>query len=362
MNLTEKQVVESLKKVFFFPKADNIIALNMLHKLNISNNALDIEISMSQTNDKHAPALKSTTEKTLQSDFPDAKINVEIVYEEFLGAGGLKDVKNIIAVASGKGGVGKSTVAINLSVALAQQGFKVGILDADIYGPSLPIMMGTEGARPAALEKDNKTYIVPIEKYGIKMLSIGFFIAPDKALMWRGSMAGNALKQLFHDAMWGELDYLILDLPPGTGDIHLSLVQSVPVTAAVIVTTPQNVALADVRKAADMFNNDAIKVPILGVIENMSYFTPPELPNNKYHIFGKGGGETIAKELKTKLIGQLPIEEYVATDCDQGMPAVANIDSNMYKIFRPIAQEVAELVNKRNETMDPTKVVEIKEH
>ncbi len=362
MNINEKQIVESLKKVLYFPKADNIIALGMLHHLEITNNSVNITIAMPEANDRHTQTVKTAVENTLESDFPNILINIEATYIPPQSIGGLGKVKNIIAIASGKGGVGKSTVATNLALALAQQGGKVGLLDADIYGPSLPIMMGLEHARPEALEQDGKTFIVPIEKYGIKMLSIGFFIDPNKALMWRGSMAGNALQQLFNDAMWGELDYLILDLPPGTGDIHLSLVQSVPVTAAIIVTTPQNVALADVRKAADMFNNKAIKVPVIGVIENMSYFSPPELPDNKYYIFGKGGGQKVAKELQTQLIGQIPIEEYIAEGGDKGEPAVMDIDRSIYKVFKPMAKQVIELINERNQTLAPTKVVEIKEH
>ncbi len=362
MDITEKQIVETLKKVLYFPKADNIIALGMLHHLEITNKEVNITIAMPEANDRHAKTVEIATQNTLKSDFPEILTNVKATYIAPKSIGGLGKVKNIIAVASGKGGVGKSTASTNLAIALAQQGAKVGLLDADIYGPSLPIMMGLEHARPEALEQDGKTFIVPIEKYGIKMLSIGFFIDPNKALMWRGSMAGNALQQLFNDAVWGELDYLILDLPPGTGDIHLSLVQSVPVTAAVIVTTPQNVALADVRKAADMFNNKAIKVPIIGVIENMSYFSPPELPDNKYYIFGKGGGKKVADELQTALVGQIPIEEYIATGGDKGQPAVMDIDSAMYRIFKSMTAQIIELINERNQTLAPTKVVEIKEH
>lgn len=362
MNITEKQVVESLKKVLYFPKADNIIALGMLHQLNIDKDKVSVTIALPKPNDKHANTIRTATENTLKADFPEAQFDISANYFAPKSIGGLAKVKNIIAIASGKGGVGKSTVSTNLAIALAQNGAKVGLLDADIYGPSLPIMMGVENERPGAIESDGKTYIEPIEKYGIKMLSIGFFIQPDKALMWRGSMAGNALQQLFNDAIWGELDYLILDLPPGTGDIHLSLVQSVPVTASIIVTTPQNVALADVRKAADMFMNKSIKVPIVGVIENMSYFSPAELPNNKYYIFGKGGGEKVAQELNTALLGQIPIEEHIAQGGDNGMPASMHFDSSIGSAFKQIAKEVELLVETRNKTLDPTKIVEIKQH
>ncbi len=264
-------------------------------------------------------------------DWPDPKKDT---------AEAMKSVKNVIAVASGKGGVGKSTVAANLAVALALEGYSVGLLDSDIYGPSAPLMFDLVNARPLGETDENgKTWILPEVRYGVKVMSIGFFIDPEKAILWRGPMASNALKQLFQDVKWGELDYLVLDLPPGTGDIHISLVQMLRVDKVVMVTTPQKVALADVRKAADMFNQEHTHVPIIGIVENMSYFTPQELPNNKYHIFGQGGGEILAKDLNLPLLAQIPIVQSVAEAGDNGKPAASEPNSIVGTIF-------AELVNK----------------
>ncbi len=361
MSLTKDKILESLKKVLYFPKANNVVDLNMVDRLEFADNSVSLALVYPEANDKNAHIVKEAAIRTLKADLgEDVEINIETLSEQQAGRGPLGKVKNIIAVASGKGGVGKSTVATNLALALAKTGAKVGLLDADIYGPSMPVMMGLKGTRPGAVEEGGKTKIVPVEKYGIKMLSIGFFIEENKALMWRGSMASNALQQLFNDAVWGELDFMVLDLPPGTGDIHLTLVQSVPVTGAVIVTTPQNVALADVRKAADMFKNDAIKVPILGVVENMSYFTPAELPENKYYIFGKGGGQVVANELEVDLLGQLPIVESIAAGSDSGKPIVMEEpNSAVSKSFMEIAEAVKKRVDQRNVEMAPTPIVQI---
>jgi ATP-binding protein involved in chromosome partitioning len=257
---------------------------------------------------------------------------------------GVPGVKNIIAVASGKGGVGKSTVAANLALGLAKSGAKVGLIDADIYGPSVPIMFGLEGARPQAGVVDGKTRIEPIEKYGIKLLSIGFFTDPNQPVPWRGPMVSTAVKQLFNDADWGELDYLVVDLPPGTGDIHITITQTFPVTGAVIVTTPQNVALADARKGVGMFMMPAINVPILGVVENMSYFTPAELPDNKYYIFGKGGGQKLAEQLDVPFLGEIPLVKSISDSGDAGAPAILDADGVMTKAFIDMAQRVAQQV------------------
>lgn len=272
----------------------------------------------------------------------------------------LKGVKNIVAVASGKGGVGKSTVSANLAVALARTGAKVGLLDADIYGPSMPLMFKLEGAQPLGKEKDGKTVILPEEQYGVKLLSIGFFVKPEQALIWRGAMATNALNQLINDADWGELDYFILDLPPGTGDIHLTMVQTLPVTGAVIVTTPQEVALADARKAFAMFNQKDINVPILGLVENMSWFTPDELPENKYYIFGKEGGKKLAADAQVELLGQIPIVQSIREGGDSGNPVALSGDTPIGKAFDKLASNVAQQIAIRNAKLEPTKIVEIK--
>lgn len=264
----------------------------------------------------------------------------------------LAGVKNIIAVASGKGGVGKSTVAVNLAIALSRQGSKVGLLDADIHGPSIPLMFGLVDEKPAAIEKNGKTMIVPIEKYGIKLLSIGFFVDASKALIWRGPMASSALMQLFNDSEWGELDYLVVDLPPGTGDIHLSLAQQVPVTGIAIVTTPQEVAVADARKAISMFNTENIKIPILGLIENMSYFTPAELPDNKYYIFGKEGGRMLASEAKVPFLGEIPLVQSVRESGDNGSPIALNDDSPVARAFGAVAETIAQQIAIKNAFME----------
>ena len=274
----------------------------------------------------------------------------------------LPEVKNIIAVSSGKGGVGKSTVAANLAISLARLGYKVGLLDADIFGPSMPKMFHVEDARPYAVEKDGRQLIEPIEKYGVKLLSIGFFVNPDTATLWRGGMASNALKQLIADADWGELDYFILDTPPGTSDIHLTLLQTLAITGAVIVSTPQNVALADARKGIDMYRNDKVNVPILGLVENMAWFTPAELPENKYYIFGKEGCKRLSEEMQTPLLAQIPLVQSICESGDEGEPAACHIDTVTGQAFINLAQAVVTVVNRRNKEQEPTKIVKVKKN
>lgn len=256
----------------------------------------------------------------------------------------LKGVKNIIAVASGKGGVGKSTVAANLAIAMAQTGAKVGLIDADIYGPSQPIMFGVENEKLYVNERDGKQYMIPVEKHGVKLLSIGFLTDPAQAIVWRGPMASKALQQLFSDADWGELDYMFIDLPPGTGDVHLTLVGSVPLTGAVIVSTPQQVALADTLKGIGMFRMEQINVPIIGMIENMAYFTPAELPNNKYYLFGQGGCRNLAKELSIPFLGELPLVQSICEGGDSGRPDILDESSPAYNSLLAIAGNVAQQV------------------
>ena len=274
----------------------------------------------------------------------------------------LPEVKNIIAVSSGKGGVGKSTVAANLAISLARLGYKVGLLDADIFGPSMPKMFHVEDARPYAVEKVGRQLIEPIEKYGVKLLSIGFFVNPDTATLWRGGMASNALKQLIADADWGELDYFILDTPPGTSDIHLTLLQTLAITGAVIVSTPQNVALADARKGIDMYRNNKVNVPILGLVENMAWFTPAELPENRYYIFGKEGCKRLAEEMQTPLLAQIPLVQSICESGDEGEPAACHIDTVTGQAFINLAQAVVTVVNRRNKEQEPTKIVKVKKN
>ena len=271
----------------------------------------------------------------------------------------IKGIDNIVAISSGKGGVGKSTVTANLAVRLAEMGFRVGILDADIYGPSIPTMLDMEGARPLSVQVDGASKMEPIENYGVKVLSIGFFTQPNQAVIWRGPMAAKALNQMIFDAAWGELDFLLLDLPPGTGDIHLSLVQSLPINGAVVVSTPQNVALADAKKGIAMFRQENIQVPVLGVIENMAYFTPAELPENKYYIFGREGAKNLAQDEQVPFLGDIPLVQSIREAGDVGRPAALQNQTPVANAFTEVTRNmVAELV-KRNEHLPPTQAVKI---
>ena len=269
----------------------------------------------------------------------------------------LPGVKNIIAVSSGKGGVGKSTVSANLAISLARLGYKVGLLDTDIFGPSMPKMFNVEDARPYAVERDGRQLIEPIEQYGVKLLSIGFFVSPDTATLWRGGMATNALKQLIADADWGDLDYFILDTPPGTSDIHLTLLQTLAITGAIIVSTPQAVALADARKGIDMYQNEKVNVPILGLVENMAWFTPAELPENRYYIFGREGCKRLAEEMHVPLLAQIPLVQSICESGDNGKPAATNVETMTGQAFLNLAQAVVTVVNRRNREQAPTKIV-----
>ena len=268
-------------------------------------------------------------------------------------------IQNIIAVASGKGGVGKSTITANLAVSLAKMGFKVGLLDADIYGPSMPIMFDVANERPLAVDIGGKSKMKPVENYGVKMLSIGFFTEPNQAVIWRGPMAAKALNQLIFDAHWGELDFMLLDLPPGTGDIHLSIMQAMPVTGAVVVSTPQEVALADARKGVAMFQQDSINVPVLGIVENMAYFTPAELPENKYYIFGREGAKNLAEDLKVRLLGEIPLVQSIREAGDVGRPAALQTATLVESAFEELTKNVVEELVRRNDNLPPTEAIKI---
>lgn len=271
----------------------------------------------------------------------------------------LPQVKNIIGISSGKGGVGKSTVSANLAVSLAKLGYKVGLLDADIFGPSMPKMFQVEDARPYTEPIDGRDMIVPVEKYGVKLLSIGFFVDPDQATLWRGGMASNALKQLIGDGAWGDLDYFLIDLPPGTSDIHLTVVQTLAMTGAIVVSTPQEVALADARKGINMFTNEKVNVPILGLVENVAWFTPAELPENKYYIFGRDGAKKLAEEMNVPLLGQIPIVQSIREGGDSGTPVALNEDSVTGRSFLSLAAAVVRQVDRRNVEKAPTQIVEM---
>ena len=268
-------------------------------------------------------------------------------------------IQNIIAVASGKGGVGKSTITTNLAISLAKMNFKVGLLDADIYGPSIPIMLDVAEEKPLSVKKDGKSKMKPVESYGVKMLSIGFFTKPDQAVIWRGPMASKALNQMIFDADWGELDFLLVDLPPGTGDIHLSIMQSMPITGSVVVSTPQVVALADAKKAVSMFNQESINVPVLGVVENMAYFTPEELPDNKYYIFGEQGAKHLSEDLNVPFLGEIPLVQGLRESGDVGRPAALQENTILSDQFDEVTRNAVEQLVKRNENMPPTEAIKI---
>jgi len=346
MTITKEQVLQALGNVEEPDLKKDLVTLNMIQDIHIDGNNVSFSVILTTP----ACPLKAMIENACRNAIlhfvsKEAVININMTSRVTSQKNtGVPGVKNIIAVASGKGGVGKSTVAANLALGLAKSGAKVGMIDADIYGPSVPIMFGLEGARPMASQVDGKTRIEPIEKYGIKLLSIGFFTDPNQPVPWRGPMVSTAVKQLFNDADWGELDYLVIDLPPGTGDIHITVTQSFPVTGAVIVTTPQNVALADAKKGIGMFMMPAINVPILGVVENMSYFTPAELPDNKYYIFGKGGGQKLAAQLNVPFLGEIPLIKGISDSGDAGKPTVLEEDGPMTAAFVKMAERVAQQV------------------
>lgn len=365
MTITKELVLEALKHVDDPDFKKDLVSLNMIQNINIEGKKISFDLVLTtpacplkdvMKNDCEAAITKYIGEGFEVAIHFDSKVSTKRKDTEKM----LKGVKNIIAVASGKGGVGKSTVSANLAVALARSGAKVGLLDADIYGPSMPLMFNLEGRQPLGKDIEGKTYIIPEEQYGVKILSIGFFVKPEQALIWRGAMATNALNQLINDTDWGELDYFIIDLPPGTGDIHLTLVQTLPVTGAVIVTTPQEVALADARKAFNMFQQKEIKVPIVGLVENMSWFTPAELPENRYYIFGENGGKRLADESNVVLLGQIPIVQSVREGGDKGSPVALDKESLIGEAFDKLAQRVAQQIAIRNAQQEPTKIVEIK--
>ena len=334
--LNKENVLEVLKDVIYFPKGDNIVALNMVENLMVRDNAIRFDLVMEHANDPKNDILVNGAKRTLSGVFGDVDIEIKVVEEKTA----LSKVKHIIAVASGKGGVGKSTVAANLAIALARANQRVGLIDADIYGPSVPMMFGLGDEQPGAFEKDGKTVMLPLERYGIKLMSIGCFVGADRPLIWRGPMATSALNQLMNDTLWGELDWMVVDMPPGTGDIQLTLAQQYNVSGALIVTTPQKVAFADVLRAAMMFREEALQIPIYGLVENMAYFTPSDMPEKKYYIFGKETGKQFADQLGVPFLGQIPITEKIAEGGDAGVPLALDADSPVTKAFDKIAQSI----------------------
>lgn len=365
MTLYPKLITDALATVMYPGTKKNLIESDMLAD-QPSIDGMKVKVVLTFPRDPD-PFLKSTVKAAEAAIHYHVGKDVEVeIVTEFKSKPRpevdklLPEVRNIIAVSSGKGGVGKSTVSANLAVALAKLGYKVGLLDTDIFGPSMPKMFGVEDERPYAVEKNGRQLIEPIEKYGVKLLSIGFFVNPDTATLWRGGMATSALKQLIGDADWGELDYFILDTPPGTSDIHLTLLQTLSITGAIIVSTPQKVALADARKGIDMYLNEKVNVPILGLVENMAWFTPAELPENRYYIFGKEGCKDLANEMNLPLLAQIPVVQSVCENGDKGVPSATDPDTIMGQSFLSLAQSVVTMVNRRNKELPKTKIVNVK--
>ncbi len=368
MKYSIDDVLKTLSTVKDPETGKDLISLNAIGSLSSEENKIIFSLNLPKSN----PFIKSIEKacvKVINSEL-SKDINVKIttvpkIETQKITFGRTDDqkvlpgVKNILAVASGKGGVGKSTVSVNLAIALAKTGAKVGLLDADVYGPSIPKMMGVEDERPSVKKMNGKDVIIPIEKHGIKMLSIGFFVKPEDALIWRGAMATSAINQFVKDTDWGDLDYFVIDLPPGTGDIHLTIVQAMPVTAAVIVSTPQQVALADALRGVSMFRAEKIEVPVIGFIENMSWFTPKELPDSKYYIFGKDGLKELAERMEIPLLGQIPLVQGIRESGDKGNPIALDKSSPEGKAFNKLAENIAEKIEERNAKLDPTKKVEI---
>ena len=364
MKLDRKDILKALETITIAGEGKNMVESGAIANVITFGDEVVVDLVL------HTPAMhiKKRAEDDIKKTIlelvsPDAKIKinskVEVPDKPEIKGKSIPGIKNIIGVASGKGGVGKSTVTANLAVSLAKMGFSVGILDADIYGPSMPIMFDVENEKPVSVTVDGKSKMKPVESYEVKILSIGFFTAPSQAVIWRGPMASKALNQMIFDADWGELDFMLVDLPPGTGDIHLSIVQSLPITGVVIVSTPQAVALADAKKGVSMFMSEAINVPVLGIIENMAYFTPDELPENKYYIFGKEGARNLAEDLEVPFLGEVPIVQSIREAGDYGRPAAMQTGSIIETVFEEITRNVVREVVSRNESLPATEAVKI---
>ncbi len=364
MKLDRKEIIKALETITVAGEGKNMVESGAIANVVTFGDEVVVDLVL------HVPALhiRKRAEDDIKKTIPElvspeakVKINVKIEAPEKseVTDKSIPGIKNIIAVASGKGGVGKSTITANLAVTLAKMGFSVGILDADIYGPSMPIMFDVESAKPLSVTIDGKSKMKPIESYDVKILSIGFFTSPSQAVIWRGPMAGKALNQMIFDADWGQLDFLLIDLPPGTGDIHLSIMQSLPITGAVVVSTPQAVALSDAKKGVSMFLSEAINVPVLGIIENMAYFTPEELPNNKYYIFGKEGAKNLAEDLNVPLLGEIPLVQSIREAGDYGRPAAMQTGTALETAFEEVTRNIVQQVVNRNEGLPPTEAIKI---
>ncbi|MBU2950756.1 Mrp/NBP35 family ATP-binding protein [Tamlana agarivorans] len=367
MKLNKKDILTALESITVPGEGQNMVESGAVKNVVTFGDEVIVEITINNPSLQAKKRTEVDILKTIHEKvYEKAKITVNVKVDapekpkpNVIKGKPVPGIKNIIAVASGKGGVGKSTVTANLAVSLAKMGFNVGVLDADIYGPSIPIMFDVVAEKPLAVNVEGKSKMKPIENYGVKVLSIGFFTQPNQAVVWRGPMAAKALNQMIFDAHWGELDFLLLDLPPGTGDIHLSIMQSLPITGSVIVSTPQNVALADAKKGVAMFQQESINVPVLGLIENMAYFTPEELPDNKYFIFGKEGAKNLALDLKVPFLGEIPLVQSIREAGDFGRPAALQTGTALEKAFEKITQNVVQEVVSRNEDLPPTEAIKI---
>lgn len=364
MKLDRKEILKALETITIAGEGKNMVESGAIANVLTFGDEVVVDLVLSTPAMHIKKRAEDDIKKTiLELVSADAKIKinskVQVAEKAEIKGKSIPGIKNIVAVASGKGGVGKSTVTANLAVSLAKMGFKVGVLDADIYGPSMPIMFDVENEKPISVTVDGKSKMKPIESYEVKMLSIGFFTAPSQAVIWRGPMASKALNQMIFDADWGELDFMLIDLPPGTGDIHLSIMQSLPVTGAVVVSTPQAVALADAKKGVSMFLSEAINVPVLGIIENMAYFTPEELPENKYYIFGQEGAKNLAEDLDVPFLGEVPIVQSIREAGDFGRPAAMQEGSIVASVFETITRNVVEETVRRNDSLPATEAIKI---
>ncbi len=365
MKLDRKEILKALETITIAGEGKNMVESGAVKNVITFGDEVVVDLVLSTPAMHIKKRAEDDIKKLIHEKFSaDAVVKVNIKVEAKENPNEIKGksipgISNVIAVASGKGGVGKSTITANLAVSLAKMGFKVGVLDADIYGPSMPIMFDVENEKPISIEVDGKSKMKPIESYEIKILSIGFFTSPSQAVIWRGPMAAKALNQMIFDADWGDLDFMLIDLPPGTGDIHLSIMQSMPITGAVIVSTPQAVALADARKGISMFMSESINVPVLGIIENMAYFTPEELPENKYYIFGKEGAKNLAEDLQVPFLGEVPLVQSIREAGDYGRPAALQTASPLEKVFEEIARNVVQETVNRNENLAPTEAIKI---
>jgi ATP-binding protein involved in chromosome partitioning len=369
MSFTKQDIYKALETITEPGEGKSLIENKNISNLVVFGSEVIVDVSISNPALQAKKKIELEIKKAIHSHVDekiDVRVNVKSIAppkkeedSNLIKGKKIPNIQNIIAVASGKGGVGKSTITANSAISLAKMGFKVGILDADIYGPSMHLMFDVEKERPISINIDGRSKMKPIENYGVKLLSLGFFTNPNQAVIWRGPMASKALNQLIFDADWGELDFLLIDLPPGTGDVHLSIVQALPINGAVIVSTPQNIALADAKKGVAMFQQESIQVPVLGIVENMAYFTPEELPDNKYYIFGKDGAKHLAEDITTKFLGEVPLVQSIRESGDVGHPVALQENTPLEKAFTDITKEMVSELLKRNANLPPTEVVRI---